>query len=504
MKQGFKKNLAFITILILFFQIKSSESQPAFTAASAYLSAYQGQSISLICNGVNMNTDDVVWQYLIPPSTTPVQIYIDNALTISTGKYTVSSVQYAFGNISTTLTITSLDPADGSYIYQCECNTYKTCTSVQTNADINVTALATTTTTTTTTTTLLITTTEGLCLEGNYNTAQYTLVTLSVCIMMAATVLFHLSFHAFKESLMETFFMALAIVISIFCLVVGVIFWINPTIGNGSGTYASTIVVTLITGGCIILWILIIQYCIRLCIGDELSLGIVIMVCVDAFLEAFAAALVIAANVYCGGMSVFPALVGFSYSYLELIGATFLLIFSFALLLISGVVFFLKKKKNDEHVLNSFKALVSGSPLTPANFGYMAKSSHSQRPPALIQELWFPSKKVVPVNDFQPEEFNRDIMPPKPKKLTPIFSKKRSEIMQQSGSTNFTDGGASPTKKPKKKSAKNEELNTAYGASGETVTKKKSKKKSARSESETRPNENEFEVNLEEPQKKQI
>lgn len=71
--------------------------------------------------------------------------------------------------------------------------------------------------------------------------------------------------------------------------------------------------------------------------------------------------------------------------------------------------------------------------------------------------------------------------------------------MQQTGSAAFTEGGASPTKKPKKKSAKNEDLNAAYGATGETVTKKKSKKKSARSES--RPNENEFEVNLEEPQK---
>ncbi len=47
----------------------------------------------------------------------------------------------------------------------------------------------------------------------------------------------------------------------------------------------------------------------------------------------------------------------------------------------------MKKKKNDEHVLNSFKALVSGSPLTPANFGYMAKSSQGQRPPALIQGM---------------------------------------------------------------------------------------------------------------------
>jgi len=64
---------------------------------------------------------------------------------------------------------------------------------------------------------------------------------------------------------------------------------------------------------------------------------------------------------------------------LELIGATFLLIFAFALLIIAGVVFFSK----------------------------------------------IAFSKI--------EEFNRNIMPPKPKKLTLIFSKKRSEIMQQTG-----------------------------------------------------------------------
>ncbi len=38
---------------------------------------------------------------------------------------------------------------------------------------------------------------------------------------------------------------------------------------------------------------------------------------------------------------------------------------------------------------------------------------------------------MLPVNEFSGEP-SRDVMPPKPKKLTPIFSKKRSEIMQQS------------------------------------------------------------------------
>jgi len=47
--------------------------------------------------------------------------------------------------------------------------------------------------------------------------------------------------------------------------------------------------------------------------GDELKLGIVILVCIDALFEAVSGALVIASNVYCGGLSSFPALSGFNY-----------------------------------------------------------------------------------------------------------------------------------------------------------------------------------------------
>lgn len=112
---------------------------------------------------------------------------------------------------------------------------------------------------------------------------------------------------------METFFMALAIVITVFCLVVGIVFWINPTSVGVDELQSPIIVVSVMTGGCVVLWILIIQYCVRLCIGDELHLMIVIMVCVDAVLEVFAAALVIASNVYCGGLSSFPAFASFNY-----------------------------------------------------------------------------------------------------------------------------------------------------------------------------------------------
>ena len=94
---------------------------------------------------------------------------------------------------------------------------------------------------------------------------------------------------------------------------VGIIFWINPTSVGVSELISPIIVVSVMIGGCVVLWILIIQYCVRLCIGDEISLMIVIMVCVDAVLEAIASALVIASNVYCGGLSSFAALSGFNY-----------------------------------------------------------------------------------------------------------------------------------------------------------------------------------------------
>ncbi len=47
--------------------------------------------------------------------------------------------------------------------------------------------------------------------------------------------------------------------------------------------------------------------------GDELKLGIVILVCIDALFESVSAALVIASNVYCGGLSSFSSLAGFNY-----------------------------------------------------------------------------------------------------------------------------------------------------------------------------------------------
>jgi hypothetical protein len=135
---------------------------------------------------------------------------------------------------------------------------------------------------------------------------------------------------------------------------------------------------------------------------------------------------------------------------------------------------------------------VTGTPLTPAHLSYMTKSSQSHRPPAMIQELWFPSKKVLPINEYSHEDElpNRDVMPPKPKKLTPIFSKKRSEIMQQNTNNNINMTSSSlnfdeeqqvvQVKKPKKKNmttTTSQRVENAAGA-GDINKPKKLKKKS--------------------------
>ena len=46
---------------------------------------------------------------------------------------------------------------------------------------------------------------------------------------------------------------------------------------------------------------------------DDIHIAIIVLICVDAFLEALAAALLIAANVYCSGLSALPELTNFNY-----------------------------------------------------------------------------------------------------------------------------------------------------------------------------------------------
>ncbi len=95
--------------------------------------------------------------------------------------------------------------------------------------------------------------------------------------------------------------------------VVGLIFWINPQFA-GSLSLAPVIIITVPLFGCVILWILVLQYAIRLCLLNEIKTIVVIIICVDALLEGFSAALIISANVYCAGLSSFSELNGFNYS----------------------------------------------------------------------------------------------------------------------------------------------------------------------------------------------
>jgi len=170
----------------------------------------------------------------------------------------------------------------------------------------------------------------SLCLDGLYLTAQNVLVVLTLITIICATFLFHFSFqgkkhllqmifyffktrYLFQGSLVETFFMVLAVLLTIFCLIVGLIFWINPQFA-GSLSLAPVIIITVPLFGCVILWILVLQYAIRLCLLNEIKTIVVMIICVDALLEGFSAALIISANVYCAGLSSFSELNGFNYS----------------------------------------------------------------------------------------------------------------------------------------------------------------------------------------------
>lgn len=122
------------------------------------------------------------------------------------------------------------------------------------------------------------------CIDGNYNTAQFVLIILCNAIILIATLLFHYSFHG---SLVETFFLALMLIISVFCLMTSVIFWINPEclkvlffffslieifieffIVSGDKSYVNVIIVSCGLFSLFLQWILIIQYGIRLAISN--------------------------------------------------------------------------------------------------------------------------------------------------------------------------------------------------------------------------------------------
>ena len=104
--------------------------------------------------------------------------------------------------------------------------------------------------------------------------------------------------------------------------------------------YSPVIIVSCCLLSCALLWLLVLQYAIRLGINNDVRLIVIVLVCVDAILEFGAAIMLIISNLYCTEILSLPMLFGFSYTYLAIIGAVFLVIFDLLLLLVAGVIFF--------------------------------------------------------------------------------------------------------------------------------------------------------------------
>jgi hypothetical protein len=115
-------------------------------ATSTNYTGYQGGSLILTCLGANMAASDVIWQmYPVGNPTSLSVIYTSGALTSAyvSGRFTVNTLQYAIGNISTSLTISGLVASDANYVYQCTCNIYGTCAGGNTASAIaQITALS--------------------------------------------------------------------------------------------------------------------------------------------------------------------------------------------------------------------------------------------------------------------------------------------------------------------------------------------------------------------------
>lgn len=114
-------------------------------------SAYEGSSLTIICNGTNLLTDDIVWQYFpIGNSTFFKVIYIYGQLVNAfQTKYTVQSYQASSTEVITSLTIKDVTAADSKFQYQCACNIYTACASgYKAKVEANITTFEATTTTT--------------------------------------------------------------------------------------------------------------------------------------------------------------------------------------------------------------------------------------------------------------------------------------------------------------------------------------------------------------------
>ena len=125
-------------------------------------------------------------------------------------------------------------------------------------------------------------------------------------------------------------------------------------------SFIALTIICLFLMGCVILWTLNLNLAVRLNLSKLYNFIIYLFIYLYFWcflfivyeirsliymlylLEGFSAILSVVANVYCTGNSQLPVLSSFDYSYLELIGSGFLLIFSLFLLLTFGIIFYCK------------------------------------------------------------------------------------------------------------------------------------------------------------------
>lgn len=132
----------------LLISIEASDCQVTLSIDSSSYTGYIGNSLTITCNGTNLLTNDIVWQYYSLGNSTFVKvIYIYGQIVNGfRRKYSVSSVQSSPNEIMSSLTLSDLDMNDSYYVYVCACNIYTACASgVKAKVEANITSLPATT-----------------------------------------------------------------------------------------------------------------------------------------------------------------------------------------------------------------------------------------------------------------------------------------------------------------------------------------------------------------------
>ncbi|RNA26908.1 hypothetical protein BpHYR1_023704 [Brachionus plicatilis] len=400
----------YFDIICLYNLLKINVAFSVSFTQSSYSVQY-GSSVFLKATLTGFGEQGIVWRYY--PTSTPssgITVFYEGAYTSSAdqSKYAVS-FESSGTDIISTFEIKNTIFSDALNTYEVSCNHFRISGCSSSSFDIATIVILTTTSTTTTTSitnSISSTSSNSTCLDGAWNTVQYTLVILNFVVLVVATLLFHFSFYG---TVPETFFLVLTLVLSLVLIVVSLIFWINPTLSSDSTT-VPLVIICCELGACLFQWILILQYSIRLGLNNQTHLIVNVIICAIGVLELGTAILLIIANAYCTGQTSISAIGDFNYSYVELIAALLLLVFSGFIFVISGVIFFVQKKKKDNEKFSSLSKVLSPT-VTPFNF---PSAPNSAQPRSTFQK----SKSNLSDESF----------PPKPAaKLAPNFAKKRND-----------------------------------------------------------------------------